>query len=140
MYSWGQKKRFKESLKASLKTLGFDFNSWESLAPDRPAWRSSLISGACTAELKRTADAETKRAARKARAAFPSTSAPTHVSHVWTYFPGPDWPHQSPSDPQLPLFLLTWGHGRLLKRRTNITQSLSKFVITLIFEKWCIIT
>ena len=34
----GPKKRFKDTLKASLKDFGIDHNSWETLAQDRPAW------------------------------------------------------------------------------------------------------
>ena len=48
----GQKKRFKDSLKASLKTLGFNLTNWELLALDRPLWRRLIIAGAETAEGK----------------------------------------------------------------------------------------
>jgi hypothetical protein len=48
------------SLEASLKALGFDLNTWETLALDRQAWRSNLTCGAHAAELQRTADAEDK--------------------------------------------------------------------------------
>ena len=33
----GQKKRFKDCLKASLKSQNIDLNTWETLAQDRPA-------------------------------------------------------------------------------------------------------
>jgi hypothetical protein len=75
----GQKKRYKDSLKASLKALGLDLSTWETLALDRPAWRSNLTRGAHAAELERTAYAENKRAARKARAASTPTTVPTHM-------------------------------------------------------------
>ena len=35
----GQKKRFKDTLKASLKDFGIDHNSWETTAQNRAAWR-----------------------------------------------------------------------------------------------------
>ena len=35
----GQKKRFKHCLKASLKSLDIDLNTWKTLAQDLPAWR-----------------------------------------------------------------------------------------------------
>ena len=41
----GQKKRFKDTLKVSLKCCGFDHNAWEELASDRPAWSSKVCSG-----------------------------------------------------------------------------------------------
>lgn len=75
----GQKKRFKDSLKASLKNLGFELNSWESLALDRPQWRSKLTIGASAAEARRTTEAQMKRAARKARATSTSIAVPAHV-------------------------------------------------------------
>jgi hypothetical protein len=75
----GQKKRSKDSLKASLKALGLDPSTWETLALDRPAWRSNLTRGAHAAELERTAYAENKRAVRKARAASTPTTVPTHM-------------------------------------------------------------
>ena len=42
-------------------------NSWESLAQDRPSWRSQIHSGAQAAEAGRTAIAEERRTLRKAR-------------------------------------------------------------------------
>ena len=63
----GQKKRFKDSLKASLKTLGFNLTNWELLALDRPLWRRLTIAGAETAEGERLDNARKKRADRKAR-------------------------------------------------------------------------
>ena len=74
----GQKKRFKDSLKTSLKNLNIIIDSWESLAQDRPRWRSQIYSGAKTAEVERTTVAEKRRALRKARAASTSSATPTH--------------------------------------------------------------
>ena len=75
----GQKKRFKDCLKASFKSLGIDHNTWETLAKDRPAWRGKLSPGSSAAEARRIKEAQTKRAVRKARAASTATSAPTHM-------------------------------------------------------------
>ena len=75
----GQKKRFKDCLKASLRDLSIDINSWETHALDRPSWRSKLATGARAAETRRTTEAQRKRAVRKARAASTSTTAPTHL-------------------------------------------------------------
>lgn len=75
----GQKKRYKDCLKASLKGLGVDINTWETLALDRPAWRSKITTGARAAEVRRIIEAQRKRAVRKARAASTATTAPTHL-------------------------------------------------------------
>ena len=53
----GQKKRFQDSLKVFLKSFNIDITSWETLAQDRPMWRSNTRQGA--------AEAQRKRAARK---------------------------------------------------------------------------
>ncbi|KAL8610768.1 hypothetical protein ACOMHN_016751 [Nucella lapillus] len=96
-----QKKRFKDCLKVSLKNLDINLSSWESLALNRSNWRSKLTTGARAAETRHTAEAERKRAARKVRATSTSTAVRyPHVSHLWAGLQGPDWPHQSPPDPQ----------------------------------------
>ena len=75
----GQRKRFKDSLKASLKDFAICTESWESLAADRPAWRSLLTKGAHTAEERRTSEAEKKRELRKVRVTIIPSAAPTHL-------------------------------------------------------------
>ena len=74
-----EKKRFKDCLKACLKSLNIDLNTWEMLAQDRPAWKGKLSSGARASEARRISKAQTKRAVRKARAASTATSASTHM-------------------------------------------------------------
>ena len=64
----GQKKRYRDSLKVSVKDFGIRDNSWETLAKNRSAWRAGITSGAHSAEARRLDEAEKKRAARKARA------------------------------------------------------------------------
>jgi hypothetical protein len=64
----GQKKRYIDTLKASLKNCAINLDSWESLAIDRSSWRSQVYAGAVAFERKRTDDASQKRAARKSRA------------------------------------------------------------------------
>ncbi|XP_035829361.1 uncharacterized protein LOC118478942 [Aplysia californica] len=71
----GQKKRFKDCLKISLKELGILNDSWEMLAQDRPSWRCKLTKGAKAAEAKRIAEAKQKHNVRKSRPAF--TKSPT---------------------------------------------------------------
>ncbi|XP_076454826.1 cell surface hyaluronidase-like [Babylonia areolata] len=41
----GQMKRHKDCLKASLKGLGVEINTWETLAVDRSAWHSKITTG-----------------------------------------------------------------------------------------------
>ena len=74
----GQRKRFKDSLKVSLKDFNINTESWESLASDRPSWRHLITKGAYTAEERRSRQAEQKRATRKARATSTSSTAPSH--------------------------------------------------------------
>ena len=71
----GQRKRFKDSLKVSLKDFNISTESWELLASDRPSWRHLVTKGANTAEERRSLQAEQKHGARKARA---NSTTPTH--------------------------------------------------------------
>lgn len=67
----GQKKRFKDCLKTSLKDLDIDINTWETLALDHPTWRSRNTAGVRAAETR-----QRKRAVRKAWASSTSTAVP----------------------------------------------------------------
>ena len=73
----GQRKRFKDTLKVSLKDFNICTESWEYLASDRPCWRNLINKGAITAEVHRTLQAEQKRAARKAKASSTASTTPT---------------------------------------------------------------
>ena len=64
----GQKKRYKETLKASIKDFNIPTESWEQIAQDGIKWRGLLRRGAGEYEAKRISEAEQKRAQRKARA------------------------------------------------------------------------
>ncbi|KAF7243711.1 Disintegrin and metalloproteinase domain-containing protein 23 [Varanus komodoensis] len=61
----GQKKRYKDMLKASLKSLVIDTTSWETLAQDQLTWRTLIHQGCQTSEARRTTIAQEKRALRK---------------------------------------------------------------------------
>ena len=50
----GQRKRFKDSLKLSLKDFNISTESWESLASDRACWRHLINKGAHTEQERRT--------------------------------------------------------------------------------------
>ena len=64
----GQRRRFKDSLKAYLKDFNIDVTTWENAASDRPAWRSMIHKGTLHSEAQRSNAAKEKRRARKARA------------------------------------------------------------------------
>ena len=64
----GQKKRYKDTLNASLKDFNIPTESWEQIAQDRTKWRGLIKRGAGEYEAKRISKAEQKRAQRKARA------------------------------------------------------------------------
>ena len=63
----GQKKRFKDSLKTSLKAFDINTDTWEVAVQDRIAWRSSLRKGAAACEASKKAAAEQRRQTRKDR-------------------------------------------------------------------------
>ena len=72
----GQKKRYKDTLKASLKDFNIPTESWEQIAQDRTKWRGLIKRGAGEYEAKRISEAEQKRAQRKGRA----KASPTELS------------------------------------------------------------
>ena len=72
----GQKKRYKDILKVSLKDFSIPTVSWEQIAQDRTKWRSLIKRGAGEYEAKRISEAEQKRAQRKAR----TKASPTELS------------------------------------------------------------
>lgn len=74
----GQKKRYKDSLKVSLKCLHIDTASWEEIAQNRTKWRAELCRGTKYAEESRTKAAREKRTLRKSRSASTSTPCTDH--------------------------------------------------------------
>ena len=75
----GPKKRYKDSLKESLKKIDVDVNNWETLASDRTAWRAKVNHQVQRAEDHRVAAAERKRSARKARATTSVAATNDHL-------------------------------------------------------------
>ncbi|CAH1252739.1 Hypp998 [Branchiostoma lanceolatum] len=61
------KLRYKDNLKATLKSLSIPVDSWEVIAADRPQWRGAVHQGAQLAETRRSTLAASKREARKVR-------------------------------------------------------------------------
>ena len=72
----GQKKRYKDTLKAALKDFNIPTESWEQIAQDRTKWRGLMKRGTGEYEAKKISEAEQKRAQRKARA----KASPTELS------------------------------------------------------------
>ena len=72
----GQKKRYKDILKASLKDFNIPTESWEQIAQDRAKWQSLIRRCAGEYGAKRISEAEQKRAPQKAR----SKVSPTDLS------------------------------------------------------------
>nr|VZI31525.1 unnamed protein product [Spirometra erinaceieuropaei] len=63
----GPIRRYKDTLKSSLKLLQINPTNWEELAYDRPAWRRTVKTGAAIHEANRIAAAKAKREARKSQ-------------------------------------------------------------------------
>nr|VZI33164.1 unnamed protein product [Spirometra erinaceieuropaei] len=63
----GQLRRYKDTLKSSLKRLHINPTNWEELARDRPTWRRTVKTGAAIYEANRIAAAEVKREVRKSQ-------------------------------------------------------------------------
>nr|VZI48454.1 unnamed protein product [Spirometra erinaceieuropaei] len=63
----GQIRRYKDTLKSSLKRLHINPTNWEELARDRPTWRRTVKTGAAIYEANRIAAAKAKREARKSQ-------------------------------------------------------------------------
>ena len=64
----GQKMRYKDTLKASLKDFNIPTESWKRIAQDRAKWQILIRRGTSEYEAKRISEAKQKRAQRKARA------------------------------------------------------------------------
>nr|VZH90165.1 unnamed protein product [Spirometra erinaceieuropaei] len=63
----GQIRRYKNTLKSSLKRLHINPTNWEELARDRPTWRRTVKTGAAIYEANRIAAAKMKREVRKSQ-------------------------------------------------------------------------
>jgi len=74
------KKRYKDTLKQSLKDCSIDVNSWETLSLDRPNWRAAVTKGSKAWEAYRIQQARAKRATRKSKPT--GTGNPVHCCLV----------------------------------------------------------
>ena len=63
----GQRKHYKDTLKASLQKWSTNTASWENLTADRASWRQLLHRSTASFEMNRLAQATAKRQQRKER-------------------------------------------------------------------------
>ena len=63
----GQKKRYKDTLKANLKKCSINVSTWESDAKEKDFWRSTTYDAAELFESRRREELEEKRRTRKER-------------------------------------------------------------------------
>ena len=80
------KKRFKDTLKASLKCFDVDPENWELQAQQRDSWRSTITNSALSYEAKRILQAESKRQERKSRIANANKTTTANSSSGVTCF------------------------------------------------------
>ena len=66
-HSHGGQKRYKDTLKASLKDFNIPTESWEQIAQDRTKWRGLIKRGAGKYKAKRISETKQKRAQWKAK-------------------------------------------------------------------------
>ena len=79
----GQRKRYKDVLKATLKSCGIPHTTWETTATDRSLWRSTCHSGLRDYEEKRCDSLRDKRMRRKAIIQPSANTDDTFVCHVY---------------------------------------------------------
>nr|VZH89407.1 unnamed protein product [Spirometra erinaceieuropaei] len=81
----GPIRRYKDTLKSSLKCLQINPTNWEELALDRPTWRRTVKTGAAIYEANRIAAAKAKREARKSQ--LRPATVPRTATDTTTTFP-----------------------------------------------------
>ncbi|BHF64269.1 hypothetical protein SprV_0200727100 [Sparganum proliferum] len=71
----GQVRRYKNTIKTSLKRLQINPANWEDLVPDRPMWRRTVKIGAAILEANRITAAKAKHETRKSQLPPPPHNA-----------------------------------------------------------------
>nr|VZI11197.1 unnamed protein product [Spirometra erinaceieuropaei] len=98
-----QIRRYKDTLKSSLKRLQINPTNWEDLAHDRATWRRTVKTGAAMYEDNRIAATKVKREARKSRQRTTASNVSTGTTDI------PDQLHYSDGTtrrPSVRLFLV----------------------------------
>ena len=75
----GQRKRYKDVLKSTLKAYNIPVDEWQALAQDRLAWRAAICKGTKHFEKSWLQSLDDKRSTRKNRVANPSTAVPCQL-------------------------------------------------------------
>jgi len=70
----GQIKRYKDSLKQSMRACNIPVTGWEALAANRTAWRQRTVAGVKSFEERRLEQLDAKRQARKGRSVDPTAA------------------------------------------------------------------
>ena len=94
----GQKKHFKDTLKASIKSFNTDPEAWEELAQNHSNWYSLTNKGVASFKQRKTTRAAKKCVLRKSRAASTSSATTPHMPNERNTFPSTDWAVKSPPD------------------------------------------
>ena len=82
----GQRKRYKDTLKASLKNCNIDPDTWKEIARDRTFWRSTVSTGVSSFETRRVEEQEQKHQRRKIRVSTASSTSAYPCSHCSRQF------------------------------------------------------
>ena len=81
----GQKKRYKDILKVSLKDFDIPMRSWEQTSLEPSKWRGLINKGAAHCEGMRICEADRKRRERKAKTnGPPADSMPLNLLYICT--------------------------------------------------------
>ena len=75
----GQRKRYKDVLKLTLKAYNIPVDEWQALAQDRPAWMAAIREGTKHFEKSRLQSLDDMRSARKNRVPNTSTAVPCQL-------------------------------------------------------------
>ncbi|BHF68348.1 hypothetical protein SprV_0301138200 [Sparganum proliferum] len=92
----GQIRRYKDTLKSSLKRLQINPTTWEDVARDRTTWRRTVKTGTAIYEANRIAAAKVKREARKSQLR-PAGNADAQPHLTCPGCQQTDAPHKPPS-------------------------------------------
>ena len=78
-HAGGQRKRYKDVLKSTLKACNIPLGTWQAMAQDRTAWRAATRKGTENFEKTRLESLDQKRLARKNRVPNPNTATSCQI-------------------------------------------------------------
>ncbi len=114
----GQRKRFKDSLKVSLKDFHISIESWESLASDRPRWRCIVTQGAISGRTQNSPSRlEKNRMQGQNYQHHININSP--LPNLWEKLLCPDWPNQPSFGHPATALLTDHPRGHLWQRKTS---------------------